>query len=135
MIDLTNVKTGDEILPAGEYQATITNAESKETKIGSNVYWRVEFTINDGEFEGKKVFTNFNVVHTNEVAQRIALQNLAKLVRASNGPLKIEEPEQLLGLSMTIITMVKNDESYGENAEIKSYKQPNKKIRKDEIPF
>ncbi len=134
MLDLTNEKTGNEVLPAGEYEVRITDAEAKETRIGSNIFWKVEMTITDGEFEGRKVFTNFNVQHSNEMATKIARQTLAKLVRAANGPLVLEGPDQLLGLNFIAVTTIKNDETYGERVEVKGYK-PSKLTQSDSLPF
>lgn len=60
--NLTEAGAGYEPIPAGRYNARITDGEVKEA--GPNAknpgaeYIHFEFTLTDGEYEGRKVWTN-----------------------------------------------------------------------------
>lgn len=49
-------------IPSGTYHACITNIELREcgpeSKNAGKNYWNVEFTVQDGEFEDRKLWTN-----------------------------------------------------------------------------
>jgi hypothetical protein len=57
-IDFTDVKVIEPI-PVGTYQVLVTNAEAKEGKEFPYVSW--EFTVDGGEFDGRKVWNNTSV--------------------------------------------------------------------------
>lgn len=55
-VDFSKVSSFEPI-PSGIYEARITKIEEKATKDGSGSYLNIEFTIQDGEFENRKVWT------------------------------------------------------------------------------
>jgi hypothetical protein len=57
-IDFTDVKVIEPI-PVGVYQVLVTDAEAKEGKDFPYVSW--EFTVDGGEFEGRKLWNNTSV--------------------------------------------------------------------------
>lgn len=59
--DLKPSKPSFEPLPKGEYVAAITKFEVKKVKAGQNEgkpYFALELTIQDGEYEGRKLWSN-----------------------------------------------------------------------------
>jgi len=63
-VNLSGVETGKfDPIPAGRYHLKLTDGEWKEVgeqakNAGADMY-NAEFTVQDGEFQGRKVWTNF----------------------------------------------------------------------------
>jgi hypothetical protein len=62
--DSTKVEAGEfELIPVGEYRAVVTNSEMKTTKDNpNNKYLTLTLEIIDGEFKGRKLFENLNLI-------------------------------------------------------------------------
>jgi hypothetical protein len=69
-------------LPAGEYIATVSDSAIKSNKAGTGEYLSLTFQIAEGEYEGRFVWANLNLVHPNEKAVQIARAELAGLCKA-----------------------------------------------------
>lgn len=63
---------GFDLLPNGKYVAVVMDYDWKETKDKTGHYLALTFEIIGPECVGRKVFENFNLDNTNEVAARIA---------------------------------------------------------------
>ena len=72
-------KSGFDPLPAGEYQAIVTDSTMKITKAGTGEYLALSMQIIDGEFSGRKIWENLNIHNPNETAEQIARANLKAL--------------------------------------------------------
>lgn len=83
-----------EPLPADEYLVQITKSEVKDTRDKTGKYISLEFTVMNGEFKGRKVWTNLNIVNRNPVAVDIAKKELATICRAC-GKGVIQDTNQL----------------------------------------
>jgi hypothetical protein len=60
-VDMTGAGDGFEPIPAGTYRCFVSDAEEKTVGAGANAgkpFSRWTFTVADGEFEGRKIFTN-----------------------------------------------------------------------------
>jgi hypothetical protein len=93
-----------ELLPAGWYAATITGAESRDTKSGTGKYLRIEFTLADPA--GRKVWSNYNVKNDNPAAESIGRQQLAEVVRAI-GKKAVRDTDELRGCALSIKVKVR----------------------------
>ena len=93
-----------DLLPAGWYAATITGAESRDTKSGTGKYLRVEFTLADPA--GRKVWSNYNVKNDNPAAESIGRQQLAEVVRAI-GKKAVRDTDELRGCVLSIMVKVR----------------------------
>ena len=93
-----------DLLPAGWYAATITAAESRDTKSGTGKYLRVEFTLADPA--GRKVWSNYNVKNDNPAAESIGRQQLAEVVRAI-GKKAVRDTDELRGSVLSIKVKVR----------------------------
>ncbi len=70
-------------LPAGTYEAEITNAEVKDAKSGNGCYLSLEFTvIGSDSATGRKVWGNITLKNTNAQAESIGQAQLSALCRA-----------------------------------------------------
>ena len=102
-------------IPTGKYYARITNIETKEcgptSKNAGKPYWAVEFTIQDGDFENRKVWTNAMLFEG-------ALYTVAQILKATghNDALQtgvIPDPDDLISKEVTV-NVRKQRDSYAE---------------------
>lgn len=78
-LDLRNTQadTGADPIPAGWYMAMIDESSLVDTKGGTgNKMLKLRFNIIEGQFANRKVFTNFNIIHSNVMTQEIAQKQL-----------------------------------------------------------
>jgi len=122
MFDLSGVKeqSGYELVPEGKFLCACTNAEIKETKDGTGQYIRAELTIKTGDYEGRKLWTNFNVKNRNDKATEIGLSQLKTFLKVANysNPDKLNSVSELCGLIVGVKTKIKKDEQYGDKTEV-----------------
>ena len=71
-------------LPAGTYLAHITESDIRDLSSGNGKGLKLTFEIIDGQFKGRKVWENLNIMHTNEDTQRISQSQLSALCHAVN---------------------------------------------------
>ena len=74
-------KDNYEPLPAGRYVAIIVKSENKDSKSGGT-YLKLEVDIVEGQYKGRKLFANLNLVNANDMAVKIAKTELANICRA-----------------------------------------------------
>lgn len=75
-----------EIIPEGtEVRMKCTEAEDKETKSGGEMV-ACTFQIVEGEYKGRRVWTNFNTVNSSEKAQNFGRRMLSGWARACGKP-------------------------------------------------
>lgn len=97
-----------EPVPLGEYLAQVTKSDVKATKDKKGKYISLEFTILSGQYKGRKVFTNLNVVNQNPVAVEIAQKALATLCRAVRKPM-IKNTQELHAIPFLLKVKIKLD--------------------------
>ena len=96
VFDASNAPQQDSFdpLPAGWYNAAITNSEMKPTKAGDGSYLSLTFEVVDGPYKGRKVFTNLNLRNPNQVAMEIAYKQLSSICHSS-GVIQLTDTMQL----------------------------------------
>lgn len=136
-----------ELIPEGIYQAAINSAELMSTKKGDGQYLKVEHQIFEegSSFDGRTIFTNFNVANPNEKALQIGLGQLSALSKACGLASIPEDSNDLLEKFHYIkVKQVpgsginqKTGEPYGPKNEIKAFYKDKpvdaKKVAKAEI--
>jgi hypothetical protein len=108
------------VIPAGTYLAQVTESDLKMLKSGNGDGLSLTFSILDGEFKNRKVWTNLNVRHTNPEAQRIGQQQLSTLCHAL-GVLNMTDTAQLHNRPVKIRVKIRKDEQYGDKNEVAGY--------------
>lgn len=93
-------------IPADDYLAHITASDIKQTKAKTGKYIKFEFTIIDGEYKGRKIWTNLNIINRNPVAVEIAQKELATLCRAC-GVAQVEDTQELHGIPFVMSVKIK----------------------------
>lgn len=80
----TSERGGFTPIPPGEYMVQIVEG-SVIRKDNGDAMMKLCFEVMDGEFEGRKLFENLNIRHSNPTAQKIALETLTELWRDAMG--------------------------------------------------
>lgn len=109
-----------EPLPKGLYKVEITESEVKETSKGG-LMLKVEFTVIDGVFKSRKVWTNFNIVNANEKAQIIGRGQLSALAQACGHMGIPEDSTNLHHLPLNIRVDIRTSPGYDAQNEVKGY--------------
>lgn len=128
-LDLTNVGTGDfEPLPEGSYNVVCDSAEIKQTKTGTGEYINTKFKVVGGEFDGRKLFTMFNIKNPNEKAVQIGMSQLKSFMKASGlESFVLRNVTDLEGMRCSVGVKIKED-SYGKKNNISYYKPSSKEM-------
>lgn len=69
-------------IPTGDYTMHCESSELQPTRDNTGVMLKCVFVVIDGEHEGRKVFTNFNVRNKNQMAQQIGIAEFKALCLA-----------------------------------------------------
>lgn len=108
-------------IPAGEYQAIISESEMKTTKDGQGKYLQLKLQILNGTYQNRTVFDRLNIVNKNETAVKIAKGTLSAICRAVN-ILTPNDSSELHSKPLTIVVKVRNDQNGNPQNEVKGYK-------------
>ena len=128
--DATQVEPdqGAMTLPAGWYNVAIDESDLKPTKDGTGTYLKLRFNVLDGQYRGRKVFTQLNIRHPNAQTQEIAQRQLSAIGHAV-GVLHIQDSNQLHGLPLKIRVKIRPAEGqYDESNDITAYKNINEQV-------
>jgi hypothetical protein len=106
-------------LPAGEYQAVITDSELKPTKNGSGQFLELVLQVQDGPYKGRKIWDRLNLFNNNAQAVAIAKQRL-KAIQDSVGVPNPGDSVQLHNRLLTVTVDVREYEGRESN-EVKGY--------------
>lgn len=110
-------------IPAGKYLAMITASEMKPTQAGTGSYLELVFTILEGEYKGRQLWTRLNLDNHNELAVKIARAELSAICRAV-GVLTPRDSVELHNLPLVIRVACKKRKDTDEIANvIKEYEK------------
>jgi hypothetical protein len=120
-----------EPLPEGAYNATITQAELKNTNDGGGQYIKLRLDITGPSHQGRVIFSNLNIKNASAKAEEIGRQQLGDIMRAI-GLAKVTDTDQLIGGNLNIklsIRAARTDEKTGKtyeaSNEVKAYRAIN----------
>ena len=112
-----------EPIPAGKYQAAITESEMKPTKNGGGSYLQFTFTITDGEYKNRVLWARLNLNNPNATAVKIAMSELSAICHAV-GVMQPRDSVELHNLPLVIVVKLRKREDSGElTNEIKGYER------------
>ena len=87
-----------EPIPSGYYKVTISDVELRESKSQKNFgkpYYAIEHTVSDGDYEGRKVYSNVMLFEGALYSLNQLLNGLG--IDTEAGEVEVPEPEELLG--------------------------------------
>ena len=93
-------------IPAGWYQAIISNSEMKATRDGYGEYLSLTLQIIEGQYENRLVFARLNLKNANDKAVDIARKDLAAICRAV-GVMSPQASEELHDIPLMIKVKVR----------------------------
>lgn len=113
-------------IPAGWYNAMITESEMRPTSNGQGAYLQLTLKIIDGQYAGRLVFDRLNLQNQNPVAAEIAYRRLSAYCHAT-GVIQIQDSQQLHGIPLKIRVAVRTDSTgqYDPSNEVKAVKSIN----------
>jgi hypothetical protein len=114
-------------LKAGWYPAELVKSELKTTKDKKGKYLSFQFKVtedaNDESSEGRFVFTNLNIVNSNETAVKIAHSDLKAICEAVGHEGELEDTVDLHNIPLMIKVSYKPETpDWPAKNEIKGYK-------------
>ncbi len=92
-------------IPNGVYEALIHDIEEKEVKSGENTgapMWAVQFAINGGQYDNRRVFRNYTLVEQSMWAIKQFLVALGVDPEALQGEVELDT-EELIGLPCRVV--------------------------------
>jgi hypothetical protein len=120
-----------EPLPAGDYTATITQAEEKKTADTTGEYIKIRLDITGPTHQGRVVFANLNTRNASLKAEEIGRAQLGEIMRAVGLPRMIDTDEIVgghIGIKLAIRparTDEKTGRTYEPSNEVRGYKSLN----------
>ena len=119
---------GGDPVPAGWYNVMVDESEMKPTKAEGGLRLSLRFTIMDGQYANRKVFTGLNLKNANPVAQEIAYKQLSAICHAV-GVMQVQDSQQLHGRPLKIKVKVRAASGdYEASNDITSYKNINEQV-------
>ena len=94
-------------IPAGDYEAMVTDSTMKSTKDGTGQYLELTVEIQTGQFQGRRLFDRLNLQNRNPKAVEIAQKQLAQLCHATS-VLQVQDSQQLHNRPIVMKVAVKN---------------------------
>lgn len=115
-------------IPPGWYNVMVDESELKPTSDGLGARLAVRFTVIDGQYANRKIYTGFNIRNANPVAQEIAFKQLSALAHAV-GVLHIKDSQQLHGIPLKVRVKIRPaKDGYDAQNEITAYKSINEDV-------
>ncbi len=122
--DATQVDPRDEFqpIPAGSYHVIITESEIRDTKNGAGNYLRLTLEIQDGEYQGRKLWHNVTLQNQNAAtAVSIGHRHLSQICHAVN-VLQVGDSQDLHYKPLIAVVKVrKGDGQYGDSNDVQRY--------------
>lgn len=110
-----------EAIPAGTYEAVITDSAMKPTKNGTGSYLELTIEIISGDYQGRRVWSRLNLANQNVKAVEIARRELSSICRAVN-VMNPGDSSELHNIPfMVVVKRVKRDDDTYSN-EVGGYK-------------
>lgn len=117
------IDTRDEYapIPAGTYNVIISDSEVKQTKMGDGSYLKLTLEVQQGEYQGRKVFHNITLQNPNPTAVSIGQKHLAQICHAV-GVLQVNDSAELHNRPLLAVVKIrKGDGQYSDSNEVQRY--------------
>ena len=116
------MEDGFQPIPPSWQIAAITNSEFKDASRGNGKFLKLAFKILEGEHKGRMIWSNLNLIHTNETTKQIAKRELASICQALDLD-SVLDSEELHGKPLKIKVVIRPETTkYPASNTIKAYK-------------
>lgn len=114
-------KQESQLLPIAPYKLAATKAEVKNSDDGLKRGIKLEYDVQEGQYQGRKVFEYINLKHPTEMAEKIGKATLGDLCRAI-GRATISSENDLIGIPfMANVVVVEGKNGYQDSNKVKKY--------------
>lgn len=110
--DDTKARSAFTPIPTGEYKLLIEKAVEGKSAAG-NAMLKIQFKVEEGEYENRKLFSNINLEHDSKQVVEIGMQQLQTL-RLQLGLKTIKDASDLVGHSFVTTVKVNKRKDTGE---------------------
>lgn len=118
---LVEGSTNFEPFPAGVYDMEVVASDVVATKNGTGQMLKLELAVAGGEFEGRRVWANINIVNQSQQAQEIGQRQLSDLCRACGLVAVPSESEEFHGIPIRVSIGIEQSEQYGAKNIVKRF--------------
>jgi len=118
-----NATVSRDPVPAGDYVLKCLEAEEKQTRSGGTMI-KAKFEVVGGDYDGKWIWENYNIVNASEKAQNIGRQQLVSWATACGKP-DADDTDKLIDRKFTATVGIEmGTGGYSDSNKIKSYLMP-----------
>ena len=110
-----------EPVPNGDYKLALTESDTQPTKNNDGKFLKCTFTVLEGEFKGRKIWTNFNFWNKNPQAVEIAWRQFGDLCRACGIYRAVKDSVELHDIPFMATVNTRTQEGYRPSNEIAVY--------------
>ena len=110
-------------MPASEYVTMMTEANVENTSKGGSMV-KITYTVMEGEFQGRKIWSQHNIVNRSTKAEEIGRREISRIAHAVGQP-ALTDTEQLINQVIRVTVIVKQDPGYSPKNEIKKWEPAN----------
>lgn len=116
-------REGGQLLPAGNYEVTLADAERTPAKSGNGDRLVLKFSIISGEYSGSALYDGLNLWNNNATASKIAQEALADLCKAMGHYQTVANLSEIVGKSCIakVVQKRRDDKPDEFSNEIKKY--------------
>ena len=120
-----------ELLPVDDYLAVISESAMAPNKKTKGEHLSMTFTVVDGDYKDRKVFTNLNLINENSDTVEIAKRDLSAICRAT-GVLHPKDSAELHNIPVVIsVGIRKGSNGYEDSNIIRKFSRVDGKELKD----
>ena len=106
-------------LPPAEYMAMITEGNLQYTQKGGKMV-SFTYTIMDGQYQGRKLWSNHNIVNSSPKAEEIGRKEISRIAHAIGNP-NANDTDHFINAVLLVKVVTVKDPMYGEKSEIKGW--------------
>ena len=135
--DATQVAPNEAIepIPAGWYNAMIDESEMKPARTEGNYYLQLRFTIIEGMYAKRKVYTRLNLRNSSPQAQEIAYKELSAICHAV-GVMQVQDSQELHGRPLKIKVKLKPAaDGHDASNEVNGFKNTGEQVQQVAAPW
>ena len=113
-------------IPEGKYTVMVKEVELKETNDRTGRYFKFTFSVTDGQYRGRQLWTNVNWINKNKQAEDIGKQQLRTILEAAGITGMLRNTDELINAVVDVKVKIKQEEGYEPQNTINSI-MPSKK--------
>lgn len=110
-------------IPAGEYPLAINKVQRRQSKRGTGDMLNIEFVVTDGQYEGRRIYQNFLLWHTDSEIQKRHENDLKRILHGA-GLMPKQSLDELSGRHLIgdVRVQKSKDPQYGDSNNVRSGK-------------